>query len=386
MDHSEDNQTMMRFWGLALALATLASPLWGQDSTQTWTFAVSGDSRNCGDVIMPAIARRARTESIQFYWHLGDLRAIYAMDEDMQKILQLQKKKPFTILSYEQAAWDDFIQNQIVPFGDIPFFLGIGNHETITPKTREQYILQFGDWLDQKAIHDQRLLDHPDRTADHPEAVGDHLLRTYYHWRIQGVDFINLDNASEDQFDSDQVKWFQSVIANAAADKTVHAVVVGMHAALPESFSRDHSMNEWLDHEWFQGEDSGNRVYMTLVDFKKHSGKPVYVLASHTHAFMSNIYNTPYWQERNAVLPGWIIGTAGAQQYTLAPNHPSDWMDHIYGFLLGTVHPDHNIDFRFIDLDRDKDVPLEIKNRYTTEFVDWCYDHNRKDAAQPHDH
>src|SRR6266849_1075015 len=50
----------------------------------TWRFIVSGDSRNCGDVVMPAIAAHS-LERYQpsFYWHLGDLRAIYKIDEDM---------------------------------------------------------------------------------------------------------------------------------------------------------------------------------------------------------------------------------------------------------------------------------------------------------------
>jgi hypothetical protein len=40
-------------------------------------FAVSGDSRNCGDIAMPAIAAGVRKDGAQFYWHLGDYRAIY---------------------------------------------------------------------------------------------------------------------------------------------------------------------------------------------------------------------------------------------------------------------------------------------------------------------
>src|SRR5690242_14324513 len=39
--------------------------------TGTWTFAVSGDSRNCGDVIMPAIAADSASHAPRFYWHLG---------------------------------------------------------------------------------------------------------------------------------------------------------------------------------------------------------------------------------------------------------------------------------------------------------------------------
>src|SRR3989442_885760 len=53
-----------------------------------WYFAVSGDSRDCGDIIMPKIARtiadRHNTPA-QFYWHLGDFRAIYRIDCDIIK-------------------------------------------------------------------------------------------------------------------------------------------------------------------------------------------------------------------------------------------------------------------------------------------------------------
>ena len=211
-------------------------------------------------------------------------------------------------------------------------------------------------------------------------------LRTYYHWVMNGVDFINLDNASEDQFTFTQVQWFKDVIHHDAGDPEIHTVVVGMHAALPESFSRDHSMNDWSGHEWYQGEASGKDVYIALVDFKNKTHKPVYLLASHSHFFMDDLYDTQYWRDQHAVLPGWIVGTAGAQQATLpADSHPT-WRDHTYGFLLGTAHPDGNIDFRFVELDRGKDIPPEIKERYTNKFVDWCYDNNRKAAGQPHGH
>src|SRR5262245_46571502 len=51
-----------------------------------WTFAVSGDSRNCGAVIMPAIAAGA-SDTAEFYWHLGDLRATSFIDEDYLHLL-----------------------------------------------------------------------------------------------------------------------------------------------------------------------------------------------------------------------------------------------------------------------------------------------------------
>src|SRR5438270_1300038 len=55
-----------------------------QKNTSDWKFAVSGDSRNCGDVVMPSIAAGAIKNKAVFYWHLGDLRAIYGIDEDYQ--------------------------------------------------------------------------------------------------------------------------------------------------------------------------------------------------------------------------------------------------------------------------------------------------------------
>ena len=55
----------------------------GNGSTKEWKFVVSGDSRNCGDAVMPMIAQGAAVEHATFYWHLGDLRAIYQPDEDM---------------------------------------------------------------------------------------------------------------------------------------------------------------------------------------------------------------------------------------------------------------------------------------------------------------
>ena len=43
--------------------------------------------------------------------------------------------------------------------------------------------------------------------------------------------------------------------------------------------------------------------------------KHVYVFASHSHFYMEDIYRTDAWKGK--VLPGWIVGTAGAQRYVL---------------------------------------------------------------------
>ena len=130
----------------------------------SWNFAVSGDSRNCGDVVVPSIAADARANHAKFYWHLGDLRAISNFDEDYRAL-----HPDASILEYLSTAWIDFERNQIEPFGDLPFFLAIGNHETTPPKTREEFLLTFADWLDAPPIREQRLKDDP----------RDHTMRAY---------------------------------------------------------------------------------------------------------------------------------------------------------------------------------------------------------------
>src|SRR5260370_40104193 len=118
-----------------------------QPAGGTWRFVVSGDSRNCGYVVMPGIAETAKKNQATFYWHLGDLRLTSGFDEDIQHQPE-HIAKPLSVAEYENIEWPDFIDSQIAPFGSIPFFVGIGNHETVPPlKTREDFLLQFADWL-----------------------------------------------------------------------------------------------------------------------------------------------------------------------------------------------------------------------------------------------
>ena len=353
-------------WALVFALF-LSPALSGQTNPNDnpWRFAVSGDSRNCGDVIMPGIAASAIREQAAFYWHLGDLRAIFEVDEDMQRAAEL-KKNPYNIVTYEAGAWDDFIQNQIAPFKEMPFFLGIGNHEMIPPKNRDQFITQFGDWLNAPALRDQRLAD--DRT--------DRRLRTYYHWIRGGVDFINLDNASPEQFDGTQLAWFLKVMDRDAANPAIKTVVVGMHKALPFSISCDHSMNESGE-----GERSGVKVYQRLLDLQNLSHKKVYVLASHSHFYMDGIFNTRYWRDHGGVLPGLIVGTAGAQHYRRPANYTDakESADLAYGYVLATVHGDGTIDFKFMEVKQD-DIPNDIRVRYSQDWIaKACFKDNQRD-------
>jgi hypothetical protein len=334
-------------------------------STQAsfWHFVVAGDSRNCGDVVMPSIAAGAQANHATFYWHLGDLRAIDDFDEDFKDLYPSA-----SIAEYLGTAWIDFERNQIEPFGEMPFYLGIGNHETIAPKTRDEFIRTFADWLNQPAIRNQRLKDDPH----------DHKVRTYYHWREGGIDFIYLDNATPDQLDVAQLKWLTTVLERDKQDPATRALVVGMHEALPDSIAHGHSMNDFP-----VAEVTGRRVYGMFLDVNKV--KPVYVLASHSHFVMEGIFDTPYWREHGGVLPGWIVGTAGAYRYALPPdaNHAKMARTHVYGYLLATVTSARDkgrdpIHFEFKEV-TEAAVPDAIMQRFGKEFVHRCFEGN----AQP---
>ena len=338
----------------ATATATAEAP---------WHFAVSGDSRNCGDVVMPAIAADVRAHHAAFYWHLGDLRAIFDFDEDFRA----QHPKA-TIAEYLNSAWPDFQRSQIEPFGDVPFFIAMGNHETVPPKTREEFTLAFADWLDAPVIRDQRLQDD----------AHDHKVRSYYHWLRDGVDFITLDNATADQFDAAQLRWLNDVLARDRRDETVRALVVGMHEALPESLARGHSMSDAP-----AAQESGMNVYAKLLEV--HRNKPVYVLSSHSHFVMDGIYDTRYWQEHGGVLPGWIIGTGGAFRYALPPEAARARLarSHVYGYLLATVEPPGRdrrdpIHFEFREM-TEAAVPPDLVQRFGADLIHRCYQGNSQD-------
>jgi hypothetical protein len=329
----------------------------------SWRFVVSGDSRNCGDVVMPAIAAQSARYSPRFYWHLGDLRAIYKIDEDMAEAA-LKAGRPLACGVYEKLAWSDFIANQIAPFGSTPFYLGIGNHEVIPPKTEQKFTAQFADWLTTPILQEQRRQD-GDKDPETP--------RPYYHWIVGGVDFLYLDNASG-SFPRDQLDWFDHVLVNDATNQNVRSIVVGMHEALPDSIASNHAMCN--DSHNTESCSSGHHVYNALLDFQNK--KRVYVLASHSHFYMKGIFDN-FPPDRR--LPGWIIGTAGAVRYKLPENSPPDAKTDVYGYIVATVARDGRIEFDFQQVLK-SDVPKSVRQLYPASLIPWCFAHNSesKDA------
>lgn len=331
-------------------------------SAGPWKFALSGDSRNCGDIVMPAIAQGVRASGAEFYWHLGDFRAIYKFDEDLvPPPLPGVPTKSMGVSDYQSNAWPDFIAHQLAPFGNLPVFLGIGNHELIPPMNRAEYIAQFADWLDSPVLREQRLAD--DRS--------DHKLRTYYHWVKGNVDFINIDNASVEQLDPAQLRWVLGVIGRDAKSSQIRAIVIGMHEALPGSLSEGHSMNESG-----QGERTGRQVYEALWLAQSVAHKHVYVFASHSHFYMEDIYRTEAWKGK--VLPGWIVGTAGAQRYVLPKGVAAGpkAMTNVYGYLVAAVAADGSISTSFERLTLD-DL-LKANPGVPQPLVRWCYEENHQ--------
>lgn len=335
---------------MLLPVATLAQT--------SWNFAVSGDSRNCGDIVMPAIAASASASQAQFYWHLGDFRAIYDFDQDLMAVTKRQKKS-LNIAQYQSVAWPDFIENQLDPFRPAPVYLVIGNHELILGRSRLDYVLQFADWLNRPEIQAQRLRDDP----------SDHRVKTYYHWQRWGVDFISLDNADDSEFDAAQLQWLAGVVKRDAADPAVKTVVVGMHAALPDSILPMHSMG---DSE--VGTASGREVYAELVALRRDHGKLVYLLSSHTHFMMEGIFHTAAHEQAHTELPAWVVGTGGAHRYKLPADvsRAKQARTNVYGYLLAKVWESGKIDFKFVALD-EASVPAAVRAKYGDAQVHDCW-------------
>lgn len=344
----------------------------------TWRFVVSGDSRNCGDIIMPAIAAQA-LEKYQpaFYWHLGDLRAIYKIDEDMVGAAE-KTGQSLSCGSYHKIAWQDFIDHQIVPFGTTRFYLGIGNHELIPPKTAAEFSIQFKDWLLTPRLQMQRQEMAAIAAAKsgpcHKIAGRPYLAATtYYHWIWSQIDFIYLDNSSG-VFPGDQLDWFDCTIERAHDNDSIRAVVVGMHEALPSSRASNHAMCDDAIPDPVlkkQSCESGRHVYDALVEFNKT--KHVYLLASHSHFYLKGIFDNQPSANR---LDGWIVGTAGAVRYPLPSGiqpGPDALTDH-YGYLLGTVEGG-DIRFEFQEV-RESDVPQALRPQYPERLISWCFAKN----------
>jgi calcineurin-like phosphoesterase family protein len=346
---------------LALIFLVAVAPaiISAQSHDSTWSLAVSGDSRNCGDFVIPAIAEKVKAENDALYWHLGDFRWISQPDEDL--IAMEHAGNPFSKEEYVKMAWDDFLTHQMASFGSFPVFLGRGNHETVKPMTREDYIAKFSSFLDRPEIEAQRKADGADAAPIGP----------WYHWTHSGVDFITLDNASHDEFSDAQLHWLRSVLDHDLAPNSgVTTIIAGMHEALPHSTGSEHAMDDWDE-----GLRTGELVYIWFYDAMA-AGKHVYLIASHSHYYSPNVFDTPYWKQHSGtVVPGWIIGAAGAHRYQLPKTAKEGAKTHIYGYMRGIVRSDGSIDFSLHELSEDDLIHAKWPNA-PRDAIHECYIHN----------
>lgn len=325
---------LLAFVSIAAITAHGKTPKTGK-AKRTWTFAYSGDSRNCGDFVMPAIAADVRAEGDRFYWHLGDFRLMSATDYDQDMVAMQPAGHTLNHDEYYAQAWDDFITHQLEPFAPVPVYLTRGNHDSHKPMTLEGFNSKFEkyiNWPDVQAT----------RKADGADAAP---LGPWYHWVRDGVDFISLDNSTREEFSDAQLKWLRGVLdRDLKPNSGIRAIVAGMHEALPHSTGSEHAMDDWQ-----LGLASGEQVYRWFFDAQQ-AGKHVYLLASHSHYYSPNIYASKYWSERKQVVPGWIMGAAGAKRYPLPDDADPASKTNFYGYLQATVHPDGTIDFTLHEL------------------------------------
>ncbi|MFI5181488.1 MAG: metallophosphoesterase family protein [Thermoanaerobaculia bacterium] len=357
--------------GAAALAATSAAP--AVDAPQAaWAFAVSGDSRDCGNVVMPKIAWSIEngpdTPAADFYWHLGDFRRGYAPDCDFVKrsvpgwdcrARPVDELPPGTVARYLDGAWDDFVDRQLGAFHKTPVFLAIGNHELYVP-TREDFRRRFRPWLASNELHAQR-------NADAAKGFFGTEGNSWYHFVRKGVDVITLDNA-DGFFPPAEISWLTRVLAADAADDSIRTIVIGMHATLPYSTARGHAMDASC-----AGLCSGQQVYDLLFRAQNLAGPPekrkkVYVFSSHSHEFAENVYDTP--EHRGQVLPGWIVGTAGAQQFHETIR---------YGYVRAEILPDGTL--RAVFREVGPDSPPAPGGPEAASLTDFCFRLNRSKAG-----
>jgi hypothetical protein len=83
------------------------------------------------------------------------------------------------------------------------------------------------------------------------------------------------------------------------------------------------------------------------------------------------------------VLPGWIVGTAGAERYPLPPDahNAKAAKTNVYGYLMATVNPEGKapgtVEFKFEELKEDS-IPQDVVQHFTKPFIHECFVGNRR--------
>ena len=126
-----------------------------------------------------------------------------------------------------------------------------------------------------------------------------------------------------------------------------------------------------------QGERSGSEVYEMLWHAQNSAHKRVYILASHSHFYMENIFDTPDWKGK--VLPGLDRRNCGSGSLSApAETGPSQHaMTDIYGYL-----DRHCVSRRSHFVRVPETQSRKTCTRRTPEdpnaLVGWCFEENKQ--------
>jgi hypothetical protein len=101
------------------------------------------------------------------------------------------------------------------------------------------------------------------------------------------------------------------------------------------------------------------------------------VLASHSHFYMVNIFDTEANRARNAVLPGWVVGTAGAYRYKLPSEAVPPDQTNVYGYLLATAKSNGEVKFEFREV-KESEVTPEAAKKFGPELMKYCFAENHE--------
>lgn len=342
-----------------------------------WTFTVSGASSDCGNLVMPAIARAARDLGARFHWHLGGFRRVQNIDTDFLFEHQFQQPTAVpTFGDYRQLLLSDVIEHQVAAFRDVPLYVTLGGTDDERPSSRLQYRVALRKQLTNPAITQRRAVE-----ASGKVDTGA-LPPSYYHWREGVVDFLSVDDAGAGVIDARQLRWLDEVIARAGDDTQVRTVVVGLHAPLPYSRVPGSAMCATSE-----GVRSGEHLYRALVALQDR-GKHVYIVSAQGHYVLSDLYETGHWihdGDAPKILPGWNAGTAGAEKEPLPEGiatGPSARSGD-YGVLVGTVAPDGTIDFVFHEVTPDALTAIEPTLGLEAGLAAYCAEKNVRPTPSP---
>lgn len=115
---------------------------------------------------------------------------------------------------------------------------------------------------------------------------------------------------------------------------------------------------------------------------RRGAGKHVYLIASHSHYYSPDVFDTAYWREHGGVVPGWIIGAAGAHRYKLPATAQPGAKTHVYGYMQGRVHGDGSITFTLHELSESDLMKVRWPNT-SAEAIHECYIHNADSVEIP---